>query len=156
MTKSKNKSDKQVILQAILPFCLFQLTQGGMKGKVNEIEALSQALIIELIGNKDKAKMLRRLDRKAHEIYLVMRNAKDDTVSGHKAVLTFYSVAQKMIDNDFKFDSRVVDLIDLFLKLEGQQDVDYLGNPISDEDWLALKASADKAAEKIYKIIKNI
>jgi len=148
-------TDKQVTLQAILPFCLFQLTQGGIKGKVNEIEALSQALVIELIGDKDKAKMLRRLDRKAHEIYLVMRNAKDDTVHGHKAVLAFYSVAQKMIDDDFKFDSRVVDLIDLFMKLEGQQDVDHLGNPISDDDWATLKKSADKAALRIYQIIKE-
>jgi len=117
---------------------------------------LSQALIIELIGDKDKAKMLRRLDRKAHEIYLVMRNKQDDTVHGHKAVLAFYGVAQKMIDDNFQFDQRVTDLIELFLKLEGQQDVDYLGNPLSDDDWLALKNSADKAAEKIYQIIKQI
>lgn len=149
-------TDKQVILQAIIPFCFFQLTQGGMKGKVNDIEALSQALIIELIGDKDKAKLLRRLDRKAHEIYLTMRNKQDDTVHGHKAVLAFYSVAQMMIDNDYKFDQRVIDLIDLFMKLEGQQDVDHLGNPISDEDWATLKKSAEKAAVKIYQLIQQI
>ena len=150
------RTDRQITLQAILPFCLFQLTQGGMKGKVNHIEILAQELVIKLIDGKDKAKLLRRLDRIAHQIYLIMRNQQDDTVHGHKAVLAFYSVAQKMIDGDFEFDKEVVDLIHIFLKLEAEQDVDWEGNKITDEDWQAMKKSADKAADKIYKLILEI
>lgn len=149
-------TDKQVILQAILPLCLFQLTQGGMKGKVDNIEKKAQDLVMDLIKEKDQEKILRRLGRIAHDIYLILRDKSNDTVHGHKAILAFYDVAQKMLNIGFAFDKRTIRLIDEFLILEAKQDTDYLGNHISDADWIALKKSADKAANKIFDLIKEI
>lgn len=143
-------TDKQICQQAIFPFMLFLVANRGLSSKNQYYMDLAQDIVVKLLEGRDKAKLIRRLDRLAQEIINLIADKRTDLVNGHKLILALHALAQKIIDSGFVFRSEIIDLFGHFLEIEANQDTTIDGKPITNQDWLKLKESADKVTEKIF------
>ena len=161
-------TDKQACQQAIFPFMLFLMANRALSCENQYFMDLAMNVVTPMLewkdGNKsiprdekDKAKLLRRLRKVSCEIIDVIVDKRNDMVCGHKFILTVHKLAQKVLDTGFILQPEVIDLFEPFLEIEANQNKNIKGEEINEEDWLAMKRSADKLTEKIFiKINENL
>jgi hypothetical protein len=107
-------------------------------------------------NGKDFNKMISRCKRKAVlPIFGIFSDHQTKTVNTHKMVLAMHQVALVM-KNDGLLDEDVEDIVEQFLDIESKQDETFDKKPISDADWLKLKASADKKVADVLEVLKSI
>ena len=107
-------------------------------------------------NSKDFNKMISRCKRKAVlPIFRIFSDHQTRTVNTHKMVLAMHQVALVM-KNDGLLDKDVENIVEQFLDIESKQDETFDKKPISDEDWLKLKTSADKRVADVVEVLKSI
>lgn len=143
-------TDKQVIQQALLPFILTLIANRGLNSENKFYTKLAEEVTVSYLYGKDKAKLIRRLDRIAKEVIDYVVNSQTDIVNTHKLILVIHNVAEKIIEGGFALSEKVVELFQPFLEIEGNQDKTVEGEEITEADWLSLKTSADKIADKVF------
>jgi hypothetical protein len=112
---------------------------------------LAEEVLRNILAGKNEAKLIRRLDREAFKIIVILRDNQTSIVNGHKAILAIHALAAKILESGFVLRQETLDLFQVFLEIEANQTKTIDGTPFSDEDWLNLKKSAEKQAEKMFK-----
>lgn len=145
-------SDKNLVKIIIFPYFLGTLALNGITKNTNEFFKLCESFYLEILNKynkKDKlAKLNNRLDILTNKAIYELVNKQTSEVNTQKAIIVINEIAQMVIDNniiDFEMQQKIASLLEPFQEIEARMDM-------SDEDWLALKISADKQAKKIYEI----
>ena len=143
--------DKNFIKMAIVPYFLGTLAENGITVEKDKFFKLCKTFYIDLCNKylKDIQKINNRLDNLVFKIFNEIRDVKKKEINTHKAIIALNTVIQLAISNNDYEESYAYELISLlepFQELESQM-------KMKDEEWLALKESADKKAKKIYEII---
>jgi hypothetical protein len=145
-------SDANLIKIVILPYFLGTLAFNGIKIRTEEFFNLCKTSYVDILADYGKQERLyritKRLDKLACEAIKLIMNKQNSEVNTHKAILAMNDVIQMAIDNNLftkEIVLKIVSLMEPFQEIEANMQM-------SDEDWLALRASAKKQAEKIYEI----
>lgn len=145
-------SDANLIKITIFPYFLGTLALEGIKVKTSEFFELCKDCYIDILSEYGKEERLyritKRLNKLTCEAIKEIMNKQTFEVNTHKAILIINTIAQMVIDSniiDLEMQQKIASLLEPFQEIEARMDM-------SDEDWLALKNSADKQAKKIYEI----
>ncbi len=145
-------SDANLIKIVILPYFLGTLAFNGIKIRTEEFFKLCTNCYVDILADYGKKERLyqltKRLDKLACEAIKLIMNKQTSEVNTHKAILVINTIAQMVIDSniiDLEMQQKIASLLEPFQEIEARMDM-------NDEDWLALKNSADKQAKKIYEI----
>jgi hypothetical protein len=135
------KSDKAAFSEAFLLFQLGVVALESLKS-VQYADIVKEAMKKSLDG-KDSTKILKRCQRVTHEIIEpAVANKAEKLLSGHKMILFLHSLAEAIIESGYPLPEYVVTAFEPFLEVEHDQ-------PLPDQDWKNLKASAEKSARKV-------
>lgn len=146
-------NDKRRCQNAILPAVVFALTSDAMKLSENDAEKESLTRINKIaykiyFSYADSFKLIKRTSKALNRILELFVDARDGTYHIRKVILALYNVTQEAFDVGLiqKESAEVVqDALDLEGKLYCEE-----------QDWLKLKASAEKRQNEILKIISEI
>lgn len=136
------KSDKTAFSEA---FLLFQLGVVALESlnSIKHADIVKEAMKKSLDG-KDSTKLLKRCQRVTHEIIEpVVANKAERLLSGHKMILFLHRLAELIIESGYPIAEHVVTTFEPFLEIEHEQ-------PLPDQDWKNLRASAEKSAKKAF------
>ncbi len=150
------KTDKQIISQAFFPAVLSVVASEAISAGNDFYFKKTTDVLDGLFAGKDRAKLMRRALREAVVVIKELQDAQSNKISGHKLILVIYELAQKVLDNHFALQPQVIELLGEFLEIEAKQDTTIDGKKINDEDWLAVKKSAEKQAERIFGKIAHL
>jgi hypothetical protein len=144
-------SDKNFIKMAIVPYFLGTLAENGITVEKDKFFKLCKTFYVDLCDKylKDIQKINNRLDNLVFKIFNEIRDVQKKEINAHKAIIALNTVIQLAISNgDYAddFANQLISLLEPFQELESQIEM-------ADEEWLALKESADKRAKNIYEII---
>jgi hypothetical protein len=144
-------SDKNFIKMAIVPYFLGTLAENGITVEKDKFFKLCKTFYVDLCNKylKDIQKINNRLDNLVFKIFNEIRDVKKKEINTHKAIIALNMVIQLAIsNNDYEddFANQLISLLEPFQELESQMEME-------DDEWLALKESADKRAKNIYEII---
>ena len=147
------KKDSDFIKMAIIPYFLGTLALYGIKFKEASFFKLCKSFYEDLCKTyvKEIRKMNARLDGLNTKIMNELVNKQNRELNTHKAIICLNAVIQMAIDNnnfDKDYAEKLVSFLEPFQEIESRM-------PMTDEEWLALKESADKKAKKIYELIFN-
>ena len=143
-------SDKDLTKIVILPYFLGTLALNGITTEKEKYFNVCKNFYTSILTkyNKDINKINNRLDKLINLAILEIYDKQNFQINTHKTIIAINAVAQMALDNDeLKIDNKesILELFKPFQEIEARMDM-------SDEDWLALKMSADKQAKKIYNI----
>ena len=145
-------SDNNLVKIAVFPYFLGTLALNGITKNTNEFFKLCESFYLEILDKYNKKERLKRINNRldilTKEAIYELANKQTSEVNTHKAILVINTIAQMAIDNkiiDIDMEKKIASLLEPFQEIESRMDM-------SDEDWLALKNSADKQAKKIYEI----
>ena len=145
-------SDNNLVKIVIFPYFLGTLALNGITKNTNDFFKLCESCYLEILDRyqkKDKlAKLNNRLDILTNKANYELANKQTSEVSTHKAIIVINIVAQMAIDNNIigpEFVEKLASLLEPFQEIEARMN-------ISDEEWFALKNSAEKQAKKIYEV----
>lgn len=154
--------DKEFCQRYYILILFAEISQIGIKNgktseRVTKLRDSCTDLFLAAIkrNKKDMSKMFRRCQRGIELIYNCFIDKQTNLVNTHKLILALHEIALIM-KRDKLLGKKAEKLIEEFLKIEGEQSTTFDGKSISDQDWLRLKASADKKVEEIFNIVKNI
>jgi len=147
------RSDKKLTEDLFIPFQLLMIALESVRGDEGErlariIKEEVRKYVSQFKSEADSVKFIKRCARISQEVLLDV--ADKQKVSGHKFVLVLHHLTELMISEDYDVQPFVVELFEPFLEIEMEQ------NKISDEEWLALKKSAEKQARKILLKLKTL
>jgi len=145
-------SDNNLVKIIIFPYFLGTLALNGITKNTNEFFKLCESWYLEILdkyNKKDKlAKLNNRLDLLTNKAIYELANKQTSEVNTHKAIIAINIVAQMAIDAnlfDYEMQAKIASLLEPFQEIEARMN-------ISDEEWFALKNSAEKQAKKIYEV----
>lgn len=143
-------SDKNLIKIVIFPYFLGTLALNGITAEKEKYFNVCKNFYTEILTkyNKDINKINNRLDKLINLAILEIYDKQNFQINTHKTIIAINTVAQMALDNDkLKIDNKesILELFKPFQEIEARM-------IMSDEEWLALKNSADKQAKKIYNI----
>ncbi len=136
---------------AIVPYFLGTLAENGITVEKDKFFKLCKTFYVDLCDKylKDIQKINNRLDNLVFKIFNEIRDLQKKEINAHKAIIALNTVIQLAISNgDYAddFANQLISLLEPFQELESQMEM-------KDDEWLALKESADKRAKNIYEII---
>jgi ATP-dependent RNA circularization protein (DNA/RNA ligase family) len=135
-------SDKKAIERAFILFQLQIISLEALTGDNHPVADKVRNAFYEACQHKDKSKMIRRCDRLSVAVMKpVLEN--QEKINGHKFILMLHALAQRIIDSGYIFPKFVTDAFEPFFEIEANQ-------KIENDDWVALKNSAQKAARKLH------
>lgn len=145
-------SDNNLVKIAVFPYFLGTLALNGITRNTNDFFKICESCYLEILDKYNKKERLKRINNRldilTKEAIYELANKQTSEVNTHKAILVINTIAQMVIDSniiDFEMQQKIASLLEPFQEIESRMDM-------SDEDWLALKMSADKQAKKIYEI----
>ena len=145
-------SDANLLKITIFPYFLGTLALNGITRNTNDFFKICESCYLEILDKYNKRERLKRinsrLDILTKDAIYELANKQTSEVNTHKAILVINTIAQMVIDSniiDLEMQQKIASLLEPFQEIEARMDM-------SDEDWLALKNSADKQAKKIYEI----
>lgn len=146
-------NDKRSAQVAIFPAILFALTKEaiGYSNHNKECEILydiNHKSMQAMFDTISRPKLLKRLEKAINSILKLFVDSQDGTYHIRKVILALHGATQKALDCDM-INNDIAILMQEALNLEGEI-------PMSDKDWLKLKASADKKCDDVFRIIQNI
>ena len=144
--------DKDLVKVVIFPYFLGTLALNGITVEKENFFKLCETFYLEILkkfGKKDRLKKLnQRLDILTGKAIFELMNKQNKEVNTHKAIIAVNIVAQMAIDNnivELEFAEKLISLLEPFQEIESKM-------VMSDEEWLALRKSAEKQAKKIYEV----
>jgi len=145
-------SDNNLVKIAVFPYFLGTLALNGITRNTNDFFKICESCYLEILDKYNKKERLKRINNRldilTKEAIYELANKQTKEVNTHKAIIVINEIAQMVIDNniiDFEMQQKIASLLEPFQEIESRMNM-------SDEDWLALKMSADKQAKKIYEI----
>lgn len=146
-------NDKDLIKIAIFPYFLGTLAlSGGITKNKDDFFKLCKYFYLEILdkyNKKDRVKefnnRLRILTNKAIQ---ELANKQTREINTHKAIIAINTIAQMAFENnlfDFETQQKIASLLEPFQEMEARMDM-------SDDEWLALRKSAEKQAKRIYNL----
>lgn len=145
-------SDNNLVKIIVFPYFLGTLALNGITKNTNEFFKLCESCYLEILDKYNKrnklAKLNNRLDILINKAIYELANKQTSEVNTHKAIIVINIVAQMAIDNNIigpEFVEKLASLLEPFQEIESRM-------VMNDEEWLALKNSAEKQAKKIYEI----
>lgn len=146
-------NEKRRCQNAILPAVVFALTSDAMK--LSKSDAEKESLFgINTTAFKiyaiyaDSLKLKKRTSKAVNKILELFVDVRDGTYHIRKVILALYNVTQEAFDAGL-IQKESAEVVQDALDLEGKLDCE-------EQDWLKLKASAEKRQNEILKIIKEI
>ena len=145
-------TEKQICLEIILPTLVIAICKDALlinKGKAGEPFELLRDKSYEYFFSLVKTnKLIRRLERCCNAILREFVCKSDGTYTMRKVVLAMHPLTQHLHDRDL-VSRKGAELVQDLLVIEGDSE-------LAKNDWLKIKASADKKVEDLIKIIEAI
>jgi hypothetical protein len=147
-------NDKELCQKAFLPYSLAFIAANGLTKCEITSNLFNKAKdFVNQITNNSK--LHRRIDRAVCRASLIFYDKKLKIINAHKFILALHGVAEKISEKG-ELTRELSELFEPFLEIEAAQKETVDGKEISDSDWIALKASANKRIEEFYKLYLEI
>ncbi|MBM5782585.1 MAG: hypothetical protein FJ368_04095 [Pelagibacterales bacterium] len=146
-------NDKKACQHAYFPAIVLTLAGEAIARSKNDdekqlIDNLAKIAAIVYKSYAPSLKLIKRVSRAVHATLSLFVDARDNTYHIRKVFLALFGATQTALDEDL-IDNNIALVVQDALNIEGKA-------PMADEDWLKLKASADKKVKEIMTILKNI
>lgn len=149
------KSDKRTTEEALLLFQLQLLANESMSAKNDDYAAPVREAMKKVCEGKNLYRIVNRCRRISLSVMIpLVCDKQSDKIDGHKFILVLHALAELIINDGYNLPVEVIEQFEPFLEVESNQDVKG-DKKISDDDWLRIKQSAEKIANKIYIKLKE-
>ncbi|CAB4213354.1 hypothetical protein UFOVP1451_24 [uncultured Caudovirales phage] len=149
------KSDKKAFEESFLLFQLGVVALNAISKDISEFAAPVKQVFLAATEGKNQVKIIKRCARVSKDLMPLIQNKQEAKVEGHKFILILYSLTQKILDSGYILPPQVIEAFVPFLELEAAQDKRPSGEIITNEDWLKIKASADKISGKLFSKLRS-
>lgn len=144
------RSDKNLVQDLFLPYNLTVIALESLQGDIgmklagmikDNIQSYVKRYKVNAIH-----KISKRIDQLAHKTITDIADKRK--LSGHKYIILLHSLAELIVAEGIWLPEWIEDIFVPFLEIEHQQE-------ISDDEWLLLKASAEKQARKVLQKLQD-
>lgn len=146
-------NEKRRCQQAILPAVIYTILEDAINlnketAACKEIKTIQEIAAKIISSYIDNIKLIKRIGRGRDKILKLFLDKNEGTYYIRKVILGLFEVTQLALDQGL-IDENAALVVQDVLNLENEV-------PMNDEEWLKLKASADKRTEEILTIIREI